>query len=200
MFDENWGNAVMFGGAQINGNGVGSQTGETWTWNGTTWSLRSPASAPVYRAGPEMGYDALHHEVVLFGGYGGLGNYPQNDTWTWDGGTWTERAPTHRPSTRYGTSATYDKGLLRFVLFGGNVNTGPTDQTWAWDGSDWTQLQPAASPSARSYAAAVYDESRHEIVLFGGGSGGQQTETWLHLSAPTGPPRPPRPPPTARCC
>jgi hypothetical protein len=38
-----------------------------------------------------MAYDAATRTVVLFGGLGAE-DKPLNDTWTWDGSTWTEQA------------------------------------------------------------------------------------------------------------
>src|SRR5436190_10505902 len=46
--------------------------------------------SPPPRAYDGMAYDAVHGEVVMFGGYyfGAL-----DDTWTYDGSSWTERFP-----------------------------------------------------------------------------------------------------------
>jgi hypothetical protein len=41
-----------------------------------------------------MAYDAAHGEVVLFGG---AGEGVLNDTWIWDGTTWTEQHPSTVP-------------------------------------------------------------------------------------------------------
>ena len=58
---------------------------DTWTWDGSAWTERTPAHSPSARSYTGMAYDAAREEVVLFGGYdgGSLG-----DTWTWDGTDW----------------------------------------------------------------------------------------------------------------
>ncbi len=71
------GNVVLFGGRNF---------GDTWTWNGTDWSKRTPAHSPYLRLDIGMAYDA-HGQVVLFGGTC-AGDCA--DTWTWDGTDWTQ--------------------------------------------------------------------------------------------------------------
>jgi hypothetical protein len=39
----------------------------TWTWNGTTWVLL-PSTTPSLSY-PNMAYDSVHAQIVLFGGY-----------------------------------------------------------------------------------------------------------------------------------
>ena len=53
---------VLFGG----GNG-GTDYGDTWEWNGTSWSQLQIAG-PSPRRGHVMVYDATRHVTVLFGG------------------------------------------------------------------------------------------------------------------------------------
>ena len=72
------GNVVLFGGRRF---------GDTWTWNGTDWTKRTPAHSPYQRLDVGMAYDA-HGEVVLFGGGCAIACA---DTWTWDGTDWTQR-------------------------------------------------------------------------------------------------------------
>ena len=70
------------------GTATAATLGDTWTWDGTDWTQRTPAHSPSPRYCLGMAYDAARGQVVLFGGYGGgdLG-----DTWTWDGTDWTQR-------------------------------------------------------------------------------------------------------------
>jgi hypothetical protein len=76
---------VLFGGEASNGNAL--FLADTWTWNGTDWTKRSPAHSPFQRLDVGMAYDA-HGQVVLFGG---SCSDPCADTWTWDGTDWTQR-------------------------------------------------------------------------------------------------------------
>ena len=40
--------------------------GDTWTWDGTDWTLRTPVHSPPARDLLGMAYDAAHEQVVLF--------------------------------------------------------------------------------------------------------------------------------------
>jgi hypothetical protein len=51
------------------------------------WILRSPPVSPCAREGHAMAYDAARMRVVLCGGADG--SKMLNDTWEWDGQTWT---------------------------------------------------------------------------------------------------------------
>ena len=91
-YDAATGNMVLFGGIAGGDRGV---KGDTWTWNGSTWTKQAPASSPPVRFEATMAYDAATGNVVLFGGtarHGALG-----DTWTWDGTTWTQQHPAASP-------------------------------------------------------------------------------------------------------
>jgi hypothetical protein len=53
--------------------------GDTWSWNGTTWTKLSPATSPAARYGASMAYDPATEAMLLFGdGY----RQELNDTWT----------------------------------------------------------------------------------------------------------------------
>ena len=67
--------------------------GETWTWNGTTWRLRS-TSGPGIRRDQSMAFDAALGEVVLFGGKSpqGQAEVSHDDLWGWDGTRWIRLA------------------------------------------------------------------------------------------------------------
>jgi hypothetical protein len=67
---------VLFGGFGSRGN-----LGDTWTWDGTTWTQQHPATHPRPRYGVSMPYDAATGTAVLFGGQGL--RIERADTWTW---------------------------------------------------------------------------------------------------------------------
>ena len=73
------GTVVLFGGASNSGSG--QNLGDTWTWNGTTWTKHSPAAHLSARFDAVMANDAATGTVILFGGSGSQG--PLADTWTW---------------------------------------------------------------------------------------------------------------------
>jgi hypothetical protein len=153
---------VLFGGYDAS-----NFFGDTWTWDGTDWTKRTPAHSPSPRFGMGMAYDAARGEAVLFGGFGKPGSALFGDTWTWDGTDWTQRTPAHSPPRRDFLGMAYDAARGQVVLFGGFAGP-PAGDTWTWDGTDWTQRTPAHSPSARSGMGMAYDAERGEVVLFGG--------------------------------
>ena len=62
--------------------------GETWEFNGTTWTQRTPAANPGKRTKAAMAYDPVRKQMVLFGGNNGTNLL--RDAWTWDGTTWAQ--------------------------------------------------------------------------------------------------------------
>lgn len=147
--------------------------GDTWEWDGSTWSLKSPAASPAPRSGHHMAYDATRQRVVLFGG-----SFPDAgisaETWEWDGTTWTKRAPALSPPARVFGAMAWDANRQRVTLFGGNVTSaaGFFDDTWEWDGTTWLDVSPpdggAPGPVARAMHTLVYDAARQRIELFAG--------------------------------
>jgi hypothetical protein len=180
---------LLFGGT-----GSSTATGaDTWTWNGTTWTQLSPATSPSARARSMIAYDPATSQLVLFGGSTPSGSPSLNDTWTWNGTTWTQLAPATSPGARaYGVLG-FDAATEQLVLFGG-VAPGSTllADTWTWTGTTWSQLSPVTCPSARDRSAAAYDPATSQLLLYGGGSSTlYQSDTWSYgpvpASAPTAP-------------
>jgi hypothetical protein len=119
-----------------------------------------------------MAYDAATGTVVLFGGEGkpthvGGRDLLFDDTWTWDGTTWTRQHPAVHPPALTNASMAYDAATSTVVLFGG-YDGERLGQTWTWDGTTWTRQQPAARPPARFRASMAYDAATGTVVLFGG--------------------------------
>ena len=82
-YDAATGTIVLFGGDSSTGD-----LGDTWTWNGSTWTKQHPATRPAVRFEAAMAYDAAASNVVLFSGIGGTGLdgiAPLRNTWTWGG-------------------------------------------------------------------------------------------------------------------
>jgi N-acetylneuraminic acid mutarotase len=116
--------------------------------------------------------------VMLFGGMNV--NESLDDTWTWDGASWTQQM-VPGPSARSAAATATLHGTV--VLFGGspNVDASPPaavlGDTWTWDGTAWTQ-QNVTGPSPRAGAAMA--TLGNTVVLFGGGDEHfhQMTDTW----------------------
>jgi hypothetical protein len=114
-----------------------------------------------------MVYDSMHGVTVLFGGNIYLvGN--QQDTWIWDGSSWTQVANTG-PAPRLQHAMAFDSQRSKVVLFGGVTYSNAMETVWEWDGQAWSQTpQSIISPGDRSAHAMAYDSRRACTVLFGG--------------------------------
>jgi hypothetical protein len=167
---------VLFGGA-------GANTGaldDTWTWNGRTWRRERPTVSPPARSELSMAYDAATKSVVLFGGSSPRGMAEPklyNDTWTWDGRTWTEQKPTLSPPARSQAAMAYDAVTGRVTLFGGATGRQLAD-TWTWNGRAWAKQHPITTPPARASAGVAYDAHLRRVVLFAGVNIQGLTDTW----------------------
>jgi hypothetical protein len=78
VYDGAAGNVVMFGGFSIR---HAREFGDTWAWDGSTWTRQHPATRPPARSEAAMAFDAATGNVVLFSGYA-VHNVP-SDTWVW---------------------------------------------------------------------------------------------------------------------
>jgi hypothetical protein len=161
---------VMFGGL-----GAGSTLlGDTWVWDGTAWTPKSPAHHPSPRYGHAMAYDHFRDRVVLFGGIDASG--PEGDTWEWDGTDWTQVSTTG-PAARAKLMMAYDLDKKLTFLYGGSPLR---SDMWQWDGSSWVEVCSACDPGAREAATMSYDIGRGRTFLFGGiGSGGTDLSQWV---------------------
>jgi hypothetical protein len=157
------------------------------------WSTLSPPAAPPPLAYASAVYDSDNKTIVLFGGQ--LQDSPlSNDTWVWNGSTWTDYPATEiqAPPARRLAAMAFDPSLHQLILFGGEGSDGHLlGDTWAWNGASWYQQSVVAgspSPEARAAAAMAYAGSGR-LVLFGGlglANAGARTplgDTWLWTSA-----------------
>lgn len=128
VYDDLNGHIVLFGGTT--GAPGSSYQSDTWTYNGTVWTQRSPTSAPPARDSHAMAFDALARRVVL---YGGLGSAEPYVTWSWDGGTWTA-SPGPGTSAWIGSTLSYSPVQRALILFGGQ-SAGPSslrNELWSY--------------------------------------------------------------------
>ncbi|MFN2543944.1 MAG: hypothetical protein ABR600_05145 [Actinomycetota bacterium] len=157
-------NIVMFG---------GSQYGETWTWDGTSWQVYAQPGGPQFRSDAAMAWMPRIGSVVLFGGYPDVS--PDHlggqlaDTWAWDGASWRRIVTAHSPPARYAAGLALDPGSGDLILFGGLSDTYESlADTWRFDGTDWSRVETAVTPERRSYVSMASDPAVGAIELFGG--------------------------------
>lgn len=151
------------------------------------WTLATPATSPGNRAGHVMAADPTG-SVLLFGGTATFA--PNNQTWTYDGTTWTQLAPSASPSARALASLAHDPVRNRYVLFGGwtsafSVGTA-NNQTWEFDGANWSQVNPTTSPPGLWKHASCFDLVRNRVVVYGGALDGfpiAENRTWEYNGA-----------------
>src|SRR5262249_46358238 len=116
-FDSARGVTVLFGGENSY-----HYLADTWEWNGTNWTQRTPLAGPSQRVWSALAYDSARGVAVLFGGFyssGGVyGNVWWNDTWAWNGTTWTQDSPATSPPAMSSYAMAYDAPRGATVLFG----------------------------------------------------------------------------------
>lgn len=183
---------LLFGGCASSTAGCTPQ-GDTWEWDGTNWSQLSPATSPPPRADHHMAYDSGRGVTVLFGGCTSYNNNAEctqtvNDTWEWNGVTWTHPTPATSPPARFSHGLVFDSDRGVSVMFGGcqPVNGQCIDpnnlmnDTWEWNGQAWTQMAVAPDVPRRQNFGMAYDSVRQVTLIFGGTSdvGFNTNDTW----------------------
>jgi hypothetical protein len=185
VYDSNAKNLVMFGGYDVDWNGLN----DIWEYDGLakTWTDRTPQTGaqPPPRSGQAMAFDPVGNRVILFGGILNVqtGGY-LGDTWEWStvSKTWTNVTPagcppptppttfsTTCPTARRGARLVYDALHLRMILVGGTdgnhyfpYTADPSRYdatgTWAWSLTTrtWTQLSPGTSPAGHTFLGRTF--------------------------------------------
>ncbi len=158
------------------------------------WSQLTPASSPSARDHALEAFDPATGQLVVVG-VGGVhaARLPDldDDTWTFDGATWTKHFTPVIPDQQNSVIA-YDPATKQLVVYS-------DDGTWTWNGSLWTVQHPAQMPLLYLPCMAT-DTATGELVLFGGDlsqTPGQMTTqtwtwrdgTWLQIAVGEGPPQ-----------
>ena len=164
-FDSNRNVTVLFGGRQ--GGACGTPLGDTWEWDGTTWSLRNPALSPPSAGGVQPVFDSSRNLTWMLVG---------SDMWSYDGTTWSVA---DLPTSRGIFASAYDTARNTLVLFGGTEYANFLNETWEWSNGAWQRRTPLTSPAGRHTVNMAYDASIAACVMYGGRhSGGNYNDTW----------------------
>jgi len=167
VYDEAHHQVVLFGGTQLGG---GGQLGDTWTWDGDTWT-RHDVTGPPARGAASMAYDGTTGTVVLFGGYSGQSLL--DDTWLWNGTAWSQVHPVNQPPALNGAAMAWDPQAQQVVL--------PyLNDTWLWHGQTqtWENATPTGSVPRAGGEMLAFDGSSGSLILFGGGANSDATWSW----------------------
>lgn len=132
------------------------------------WKLLSPPNSPSGRSLCAMVYDPVSKKVILFGGRGTNGNL--NDTWAFDGTTWTKINTGSAPSPRNGITMAYDRPTKKLVMFGGYTGSQFLSDTWTFDSatSTWTQVSMPTPPPKATGTMLFSDPVTGRAMMFGG--------------------------------
>ena len=162
---------VLFGGSRRTGPNTWQANDETWEYDGQDWTQVATSTAPSPRTGSSLAYDARRGVTVLFGG-DSLSPYSvmHNDTWEYNGSTWTRILTPFAPSPRAGPGFANNAARGRVMLCGGYTNTFGSSwialsDTWEYDGAAWRQLLSAGGPAFPSGAGMVYDLAANRCTL-----------------------------------
>ncbi|MGI6394398.1 MAG: Kelch repeat-containing protein [bacterium] len=173
-FDEQTGTVVLFG-------GYGSESYEnTWIWDGSKWTEKTPANHPSSRSGHSMAYDSVRKTVLLSGGFPG-----SDELWEWNGvtETWTPLTTVEGTPPRHYHAIVYDSSRNKTVLFGGFAGAHLSDDTWEWNGAtaSWSETALTGDkPSSRMRFDMVYDAMQKKVFLFGGKGSEYYDDTWQY--------------------
>lgn len=175
--------------------------GPTPTWRNIT---SASTESPPPRDSGGMVYDSTDKYVVLFGGEtAGVGIRYYNDTWTFQGGRWSNITSTTAPSPRFGFQFADDPADHAVVLFGGRGAHGGEDylnDTWEFQAGKWTNVTKPVAPPGRFWGSMSYDNATGTVILFGGNEGLAPADeytndtwsfhagVWTHLTPATSPP------------
>lgn len=128
-YDEGRARMVLYGGY----NDTSGFLGDTWELQSGVWTAVATNGSPGPLADPGLAYDRGRGRVVLFGGNPSFAQPRTNQTWEFDGTTWSNLTAqlANAPAARWVPQATYDEARGKVVLFGGidNFNQFPND-TW----------------------------------------------------------------------
>ena len=153
---------VMFGGRtapSIDG------LGDTWEWDGQTWTQITTTPQPEPRREHAMTYDPRRGVIVMTGGVDG-GTYRQT-TWELAGSTWTPIPNAQAPALQRFAMA-YDPIGEHVLAYGDNgALTAVTTTTWAYVAQQWTNVG-ALTPGRRLDTRMASDATGKRLWMFGG--------------------------------
>jgi hypothetical protein len=148
-----------------------------WGWDGTHWQKVTEGGPPGRNLGAAA-YDEKRNVLVLYGGRPvDLGACNQ-ETWEWDGQTWTQK-DVQPPTACDHVKMIYDAASEESILFSGlDPSENPVNETWSWDGEAW-KLLGRDGPESRGHFGFIYDPSHEQTLLYGGYASTVSDEFWV---------------------
>ena len=158
---------VMFGGESS------AVNNETWTWNGTRWTLKNPSTKPDARMLHGMGFSIGEGRTIVSGGQRANGNR-FNDTWGWNGTNWT--ALTNALDHNTASQLAYHPTTGTIVQMSGN-DGGSLSKIHHWKSDAWTF--EAGLSYKKNGGTMAFDPANSEMIIFGGTNAGTTTAAML---------------------
>jgi hypothetical protein len=140
----------------------------TWLWDSHGWTLAHPSASPLGRFDVAMAYDPATREVMIYGGRLAPGQLV-DDTWAWNGKTWTElNAGTGSPPPDEGGVMAWDARLAMMVLVvPGPSVASPQPETWIWTETRWSRQPSGDFPPNISIGPIGFDPVSHSLLEVG---------------------------------
>jgi hypothetical protein len=157
---------LLFGGA-----GTFVTYNDTWTYDGSNWTQLSPVNSPTAKFYTGLVYDTSRAVYVMYGGNATYTSPGVNQTWEFDGVTWTQRFPAANPGNLGGHAMAFDWWRNRVVLYGGIKTVGPivdSNETWEYTGTNWVNRNPATRPGRLEHHSMCFHGGVGKTILFGG--------------------------------
>lgn len=188
-YDESRDRVVLYGGIIF----ATLTLSDQWEYDNGVWTQVSFGTNPGKRSGAAMGYTA-DRKIVLFGGFTetatGAGTLA-NDTWQYNGSSWTQVASIVSPPARSTATLTPASPVnavagsgvpFQLLLIGGEQAEGKPAlaDIWRLTPNGWVDISPHGLPPARQGAPAVYDDRTQTIHVFGGIGLNERNDVWSY--------------------
>ncbi len=153
---------------------------QTWLWSNHQWGQAHPPVAPPRRTGAAFAWDAAMHAVLLFGGEAYGDQTLLQDTWAWNGSSWTEVGQGGQaPPASLMSIASYDPVRGEMVLVQSDIHFGTPIHLWTWNGIAWRPRSVLGGPTSPVAAIAFEPRTRTVIAIAGKCSGFEcRSQTW----------------------
>lgn len=132
-------------------------------WDPITGTMPSCANEAT------LTYQAHNQRVLAIGGVCAESTF-SDETWEWDGSTWTKLTTTTATNRYVGSAVAYDRVHQRVVRFGGAgaFATVPDSSTYVYSNLVWRFTRHTGTPAPRSLGSLRRDPVRGHLYLMGG--------------------------------
>lgn len=144
---------------------------DTWRFDGSVWQQLAPTNPPGPRHGASLVFDTIRSVFVMFGGSPFVASVGGNETWEFDGVTWTQVVTAVMPNSVLNHGACYDSARQRVVVYGGMFDVftlASSANLYEYDGANWQQIATTGGPGPLDGVSMCFHTGHGKAVLFGG--------------------------------